>query len=60
MEVGPSAPPMMAMAAATLPGKMCIRDRLMRQMVRAGWLGVKTGKGFFDYDGPFGKEIVKK
>ena len=33
---------------------------LMRQMVRAGWLGVKTGKGFFDYDGPFGKEIVKK
>lgn len=32
----------------------------MRQMVRAGWLGVKTGKGFFDYDGPFGKEIVKK
>ncbi len=23
---------------------------LMRQMVRAGWLGVKTGKGFFDYD----------
>ena len=33
---------------------------LMRQMVRAGWLGVKTGKGFFDYDGPFGKEIAKK
>ena len=32
---------------------------LMRQMVRAGWLGVKTGKGFFEYDGPFGKEIVK-
>lgn len=32
---------------------------LMRKMVRAGWLGVKTGKGFFDYDGPFGKEIVK-
>ena len=28
---------------------------LMRQMVRAGWLGVKTGKGFFEYDGPFGK-----
>lgn len=32
---------------------------LLRKMVRAGWLGVKTGKGFFDYDGPFGKEIVK-
>ena len=32
---------------------------LMRKMVRAGWLGVKTGKGFFEYDGPFGKEIVK-
>ena len=32
---------------------------LMRRMVRAGHLGVKTGKGFFDYDGPFGKEIVK-
>ena len=26
---------------------------LMRKMVRAGWLGVKTGKGFFEYDGPF-------
>ncbi|WNX86620.1 3-hydroxyacyl-CoA dehydrogenase NAD-binding domain-containing protein [Agathobaculum sp. NTUH-O15-33] len=32
---------------------------LLRKMVRAGWLGVKTGKGFFDYDGPFGKEIIK-
>lgn len=32
---------------------------LLRKMVRAGWLGQKTGKGFFDYDGPFGKEIVK-
>lgn len=32
---------------------------LMRKMVRAGWLGVKTGKGFFEYDGPFGKEIMK-
>ncbi|MDO5142297.1 MAG: 3-hydroxyacyl-CoA dehydrogenase NAD-binding domain-containing protein [Eubacteriales bacterium] len=32
---------------------------LMRKMVRAGWLGVKSGKGFFEYDGPFGKEIVK-
>lgn len=32
---------------------------LLRKMVRAGWLGVKTGKGFFDYDGPYGKEIVK-
>ena len=31
----------------------------MRQMVRAGWLGVKTGYGVFEYDGPFGKEIVK-
>lgn len=32
---------------------------LLRKMVRAGWLGQKTGKGFFEYDGPFGKEIVK-
>lgn len=32
---------------------------LLRKMVRAGWLGVKTGKGFFDYDGPYGKELVK-
>lgn len=32
---------------------------LMRKMVRAGWLGVKTGKGFFEYD-EFGKEIVKE
>ena len=31
---------------------------LMRKMVRAGWLGVKTGKGFFEYD-EYGKEIVK-
>jgi len=31
---------------------------LMRKMVRAGWLGVKTGKGFFEYDEK-GKEIVK-
>lgn len=31
---------------------------LMRKMVRAGWLGIKTGKGFFEYD-EFGKEIVK-
>ena len=30
----------------------------MRKMVRAGWLGVKTGKGFFEYD-ENGKEIVK-
>ena len=30
---------------------------LLRKMVRAGWLGQKTGKGFFTYDGPFGKEI---
>ncbi len=30
---------------------------LMRKMVRAGWLGVKTGRGFFHYD-RFGKEIV--
>lgn len=30
---------------------------LMRKMVRAGWLGVKTGKGFFNYD-ENGKEIV--
>jgi 3-hydroxybutyryl-CoA dehydrogenase len=22
---------------------------LLRQMVRAGWLGRKSGKGFFDY-----------
>lgn len=31
---------------------------LMRKMVRAGWLGVKTGKGFFNYDRN-GKEIVE-
>lgn len=31
---------------------------LMRKMVRAGWLGVKTGKGFFKYDDK-GKEIVE-
>lgn len=31
---------------------------LLRKMVRAGWLGVKTGKGFFQYDGS-GKEIVE-
>ena len=36
-----------------------LQHPLMRKMVRAGWLGVKTGKGFFEYDGPFGKEIVK-
>lgn len=30
---------------------------LLRKMVRAGWLGQKSGKGFFTYDGPFGKEI---
>lgn len=30
---------------------------LLKKMVRAGYLGVKTGKGFFTYDGPFGKEI---
>ncbi len=29
---------------------------LLRKMVRAGWLGVKTGKGFFTYD-ERGKEI---
>ena len=29
---------------------------LLRKMVRAGWLGVKTGKGFFTYDDN-GKEI---
>lgn len=32
---------------------------LLRKMVRAGELGQKTGKGFFTYDGPFGKEIVE-
>lgn len=31
---------------------------LLRKMVRAGWLGVKTGKGFFEYD-ENGKEIIK-
>lgn len=31
---------------------------LLRKMVRAGWLGVKTGKGFFEYD-ENGREIVK-
>lgn len=30
---------------------------LLRKMVRAGWLGQKTGKGFFTYDKPFGKEV---
>ena len=30
---------------------------LLRKMVRAGLLGVKSGRGFFTYDGPFGKEI---
>ena len=30
---------------------------LLRKMVRAGWLGQKTGKGFFTYDAPFGKEV---
>ncbi len=30
---------------------------LLRKMVRAGLLGVKSGKGFFTYDGPYGKEI---
>lgn len=30
---------------------------LLRKMVRAGWLGVKTGKGFFEYDRN-GKEVV--
>ena len=32
---------------------------LMRKMVRAGWLGVKTGRGFFNYDRN-GKEIVSE
>ena len=32
---------------------------LMRKMVRAGWLGVKTGRGFFKYDRN-GKEIVSE
>ncbi len=31
---------------------------LLRKMVRAGQLGIKTGKGFFEYDEK-GKEIVK-
>ena len=31
---------------------------LLRKMVRAGWLGVKTGHGFFYYD-EHGKEIIK-
>lgn len=30
---------------------------LLRKYVRAGWLGVKTGKGFFEYDRN-GKEIL--
>ena len=30
---------------------------LLRKMVRAGLIGVKSGRGFFTYDGPFGKEI---
>ena len=30
---------------------------LLRKMVRAGWLGIKTGKGFFTYDRN-GKEIL--
>lgn len=29
---------------------------LLRKMVRAGWLGIKTGRGFFTYDEK-GKEI---
>lgn len=32
---------------------------LLRKMVRAGWLGVKSGKGFFNYD-ENGKEIVSE
>lgn len=31
---------------------------LLRKMVRAGWLGVKTGRGFFRYD-ENGKEILE-
>ncbi len=31
---------------------------LLRKMVRAGQLGIKTGKGFFEYDEK-GKEIIK-
>lgn len=30
---------------------------LMRKMVRAGWLGIKSGKGFFTYD-ENGKEVL--
>ncbi len=30
---------------------------LLRKMVRAGWLGQKSGKGFFTYEKPFGKEV---
>ena len=30
---------------------------LLRKMVRAGWLGIKTGKGFFEYDRN-GKEVL--
>ncbi len=32
---------------------------LLRKMVRAGWLGIKTGKGFFTYDRN-GKEIIEE
>ena len=32
---------------------------LLRKMVRAGRLGVKTGQGFFQYD-RYGKEVVKE
>lgn len=32
---------------------------LMRKMVRAGWLGIKSGKGFFEYD-ENGREIIRE